>query len=243
MKIDEVNTSNLDKYLEDYPKNVKTALKKLYLCSCGEGKHIVKYYKIGYFGVPEGLQREVEIRQFPQNEILKKYYPELGNVRMTFCIHLDTSRISPVYYDTEYHSFTEEMMGNKAMWDEMANVKLSPTVEYAEEKPLDEQYEEWKQYKLKGTVLGNDDLSDRYNSLNEHCKKMQKEFGINNVQMLPIVGDYGLSYSYFYAAYLAELEHNKKLKRSNDFILYLSLLALAIGFVGLIINLIRILQL
>ena len=120
MKIDEVNTSNLVKYLDGYPENVKTALKKLYLCFGGEGKHIVKYYKIGYFGVPEGLQREVEIRQYPQGEILKKYYPKLGylgNVSMTFSFHRDTGRISPAYYDSDtgrYYSFTEEMMGNNA---------------------------------------------------------------------------------------------------------------------------------
>lgn len=151
MEIDKVNTSNLDKYLEGYPENVKTALKKLCLCYDGEGEHIVKYYKIGYFGVPEGLQRELKIRQYPQKEILKKYYPELGylgNVSMTLSFNRDTGRISPAYYDNDtgrFYSFTEEMIANTAMWDEMANVKLSlPTIEYAEEKPLDEQYEEWK---------------------------------------------------------------------------------------------------
>lgn len=153
MKIDEVNTSNLDKYLEGYPENVKTALSNLRLCLCGKGsKHIVKFYKIGYFGVPDGLQREVEIKQNPYSDILRKYYPELGylgNVSMTFSVHEDTGRISPAYYDNDterYYSFAEEMMGNTAMWNEMANVKPpAPTVEYAEELSLDTQYAEWKQ--------------------------------------------------------------------------------------------------
>lgn len=153
MKIDEVNTSNLDKCLEGYPENVKTALSNLSLCLCGKGsKHIVKFYKIGYFGVPDGLQREVEIKQNPYSDILRKYYPELGylgNVSMTFSVHEDTGRISPAYYDNDterYYSFAEEMMGNTAMWDEMANVKPpAPTFEYAEELSLDAQYAEWKQ--------------------------------------------------------------------------------------------------
>lgn len=153
MKIDEVNTSNLDKYLDGYPENVKTALSNLCLCLCGIGsKHIVKFYKIGYFGVPDGLQKEVEIKQNPYSDILRKYYPELGylgNVSMTFSVHEDTGRISPAYYDNDterYYSFAEEMMGNTAMWNEMANVKPpSPTVEYAEELSLDTQYAEWKQ--------------------------------------------------------------------------------------------------
>lgn len=161
MKIDEVIASKLDKYLECYPQNVKTALNKLYICLCGEGcKHIVRFYKIGYFGVPVGLQRKVEINQNPLTDILKKYYPELGylgNVSMTFSVHEDTGRISPAYYDNDterYYSFTEEMMGNTAMWEEMSNVELhTPTVEYAEEKPLDEQYEKWKQYQMKGTLI------------------------------------------------------------------------------------------
>lgn len=153
MKIDEVNTSNLDKYLEGYPENVKTALSNLSICLCGKGSnHILKFYKIGYFGVPDGLQKEVEIKQNPYSDILRKYYPELGylgNVSMTFSVHEDTGRISPAYYDNDteiYYSFAEEMMGNTAMWNEMANVKLPvPTVEYAEELSLDIQYAEWKQ--------------------------------------------------------------------------------------------------
>lgn len=153
MKIDEVNNPNVDKYLDGYPENVKTALRNLCLClCCKDTKHIVRFYKIGYFGVPDGLQREVEIKQNPLTDILKKYYPELGylgNVSMTFSVHEDTGRISPAYYDNDterYYSFTEEMMGNTAMWDEMANVKLPvPTVEYAEEPSLDIQYAEWKQ--------------------------------------------------------------------------------------------------
>ena len=153
MKIDELNTSNLDKYLDGYPGNVKTALKKLSLCLCGKGtKHIVKFYKIGYIGVSDGLQREVEIKQNPLTDILKKYYPELGylgNVSMTFSIHENTGRISPAYYDNDterYYSFTEEMIGNTAMWNEMANVNLpASTVEYAEELSLDIQYAVWKQ--------------------------------------------------------------------------------------------------
>lgn len=246
MKIDEVNTSNLDKYLDGYPGNVKTALSNLRLCLCGKGsKHIVKFYKIGYFGVPDGLQREVEITQNPYSDILRKYYPELGylgNVSMTFSIHQDTDRISPAYYDNDterYYSFAEEMMGNTTMWDEMANVELpKPTVEYAEEKPLDEQYEEWKQYQRKGTKIVFDDESDEYNSLNEHCKKLQKEYGVNEVKMLPIVPDYGLSFSYYFANYIAEKEHNIILKNKRTITYKLSMVALAISLVSLIINLI-----
>lgn len=150
MKIEEVNTSNLDKYLEGYPENVKTALKKTYLCFAKDAcKHIVKYYKIGYFGIPDGLQRWEEIKICPQSQILKKYYPEIGNASITFSVHEMTGRISPAYYDydtNEFHSFTEDMMGNNAMWNEMAEVKLTdPTIEYAEELSLDAQYAEWKQ--------------------------------------------------------------------------------------------------
>ena len=153
MKIDEVNNTNVYKYLDGYPENVKTALRNLHLClCCKDTKHIVRFYKIGYFGVPDGLQREVEIKQNPLTDILKKYYPELGylgNVSMTFSVHEDTGRISPAYYDNDterYYSFAEEMMGNTAMWNEMANVKPpAPTVEYAEELSLDTQYAEWKQ--------------------------------------------------------------------------------------------------
>lgn len=156
MEIDEVNTSNLDKYLEGYPENVKTALSNLCICLCGNGcKHTVKFYKIGYFGVPDGLQREVEIKQNPLTDILKKYYPELGylgNVSMTFSIHENTGRISPAYYDNDterYYSFTEEMIGNTAMWNEMANVNLpASTVEYAEELDLHIQYLEWTQNRI-----------------------------------------------------------------------------------------------
>lgn len=245
MKIDEVNTSNLVKYLDGYPENVKTALKKLYLCFGGEGKHIVKYYKIGYFGVPEGLQREVEIRQYPQGEILKKYYPKLGylgNVSMTFSFHRDTGRISPAYYDSDtgrYYSFTEEMMGNNAMWDEMAEVKLTdPTIEYVEEKSLDEQYEEWEQYQREGTKLSFDDESDRYISLNKHCEKLQKEFGVNEVKMLPIAPDYDEAYVYYFANYIAEKEHNIILKNKETSTYRLCMVALTISLVALIINLI-----
>ena len=101
MKIDEVNIDNLDKSLEGYPENVKTALNKLYICLCGNScNHTVKYYKIGYIGVSDGLQREVEIKQNPLTDILNKYYPELGylgNVSMTFSIHENPGRISPAY--------------------------------------------------------------------------------------------------------------------------------------------------
>ena len=245
MEIYKVNTSNLDKYLEGYPENVKTALKKLYLCFCGEGKHIVKYYKIGYFGVTEGLQREVEIRQYPQTEILKKYYSQLGylgNVSMTYILHQNTGRISPAYYDNDtgrYYSFTEEMMRNDAMWDEMAEVKLTdPTVEYAEEKSLDEQYEEWKQYQHKGKKLVFDDESDEYKSLNEYCKKLQKEYGVNEVQMLPIVPDYDEAYVYYFANYIAEKEHNIILKNKETIAYKLAMVALVVSLVALIINLI-----
>lgn len=156
MKIDEVNNPNVDKYLDGYPENVKTALRILCLClCCKDTKHIVRFYKIGYFGVPDGLQREVEIKQNPLTDILKKYYPELGylgNVSMTFSVHEDTGRISPAYYDNDterYYSFTEEMMGNKEMWDEMAAVKISePSVEYAEELDLNIQYQEWTQNRI-----------------------------------------------------------------------------------------------
>ena len=250
MKIDEVNNPNVDKYLEGYPENVKTALSNLSLCLCGKGiKHIVKFYKIGYFGVPDGLQREVEIKQNPYSDILRKYYPELGylgNVSMTFSIHKDTGRISPAYYDNDterYYSFTEEMMANKGMWDEMANVELpKPTVEYAEEKPLDEKYDEWKQYQMKGTLInGNqtgEQITNRYNSLNEHCKKLQKEYGVNEVKMLPIVPDYGLSFSYYFANYIAEKEHNIILENKETITYKLPMVALVVSLVALIINLI-----
>lgn len=246
MEIDEVNTSNLDKYLEGYPENVKTALSNLSLCLCGKGsKHIVKFYKIGYFGVPDGLQREVEIKQNPYSDILRKYYPELGylgNVSMTFSIHQYTGRISPAYYDNDTercYSFTEEMMGNTAMWDEMANVESpKPTVEYAEEKHLDEQYEEWKHCQRKGTKIVFDNESDEYNSLNEHCKKLQKEYGVNEVKMLPIVPDYGLSFSYYFANYIAEKEHNIILKNKETATYKLSMAALVVSLVALIINLV-----
>lgn len=149
MKIDELNAVNLAKYLDGYPQNMKIVFRTLYLVMQGMCfTHIVKYYKTGYIGVSDALQREEVLKQCPFDEILRKYYPDLGNVNMTFSVNDDTGRISPMFYDCdteEYHSFNDKMMANTAMWDEMANVKLSlPTIEYAEEKPLDEQYEEWK---------------------------------------------------------------------------------------------------
>ena len=185
MKIDEVNNPNVDKYLDGYPENVKTALRILCLClCCKDTKHIVRFYKIGYFGVPDGLQREVEIKQNPLTDILKKYYPELGylgNVSMTFSVHEDTGRISPAYYDNDterYYSFTEEMMGNTAMWKEMSNVELPTlTVEYSEEKPLDEQYEEWKQYQMKGTLI-NENQTKEHNIILKNKETTNYKFAM-----------------------------------------------------------------
>lgn len=154
MKIDELNTSNLDKYLTDYPENVKTAIKKAYLClnyNCCT--HTVKYYLIGFFFAEEGFQREVITKICPVFQIWKKYYPNIGeDTQMTFGVHETSGRLFPAYFDYitgEFHSFTEEMMGNKEMWDEMAAVKISePSVEYAEELDLNIQYQEWKQKRI-----------------------------------------------------------------------------------------------
>lgn len=154
MKIDELNTSNLDKYLTGYPENVKTAIKKAYLClnyDCCT--HTVKYYKIGYFFAEEGLQREIITKINPVFEIWKKYYPNIGeDTHMTFGVHEMSGRLFPAYFDYktgEYHSFTEEMMRNEEMWDEMAAVKISePSVEYAEELDLNIQYQEWTQKRI-----------------------------------------------------------------------------------------------
>ena len=132
------------------------------------------------------------------------------------------------------------------MWDEMAKVKLPHlSVEDAEEKPLDEQYQEWEQ-EQKNKDLSESDISPdieqlvvRYKSLNEHFQKLQKEFGVNDIQELPITTDYGLSFAYYYAAYLGEVENKKKLKKKSIINYYLSLAALGIAVVAFIINLIR----
>lgn len=139
-------------------------------------------------------------------------------------------------------------MANKEMWDEMAKVKLPHlSVEYAEEKPLNEQYEECKQEQKdkdisKSDIIPNIEQSvKRYKSLNNHFKKLQNEFGVNDIQELPITTDYGLSFAYYYAAYLGEVENKKKLKKKSIINYYLSLAALGIAVVAFIINFVRIL--
>ena len=141
----------IEKWMVGYPKHIQEALRKMCIIAMDDGYcvHTTKYYPIGFFAVNDALQRETVENLWPHNNILHKYYPETSGCSFTFGFDTRNERIFPAYHNSktgEYHNLTEEMMGNKKMWDEIAGMELpKSTVEYREELPLGLQYEEWKQ--------------------------------------------------------------------------------------------------
>lgn len=138
------------KCLEGYPENIQKALKIFMQYSDRDkyGKHIVKTYNVGCIGIASELNSEMIINNNPICRIFEKYYPNLGS--FTIGINNITNRIFPCYTkDGKFHSFTEDMIANKEMWDEMAECKLvESTYEYEEDIPVNLQYLTYYQNKI-----------------------------------------------------------------------------------------------
>lgn len=154
MVLDDVDFSMDNSCISCYPKNIQDALKKfwVYLCTKEYGKHIIKTYRKGFIGVPSELLGETVIDNNPLNDIFHKYYSDKGD----FTLGIDNIRncIVPAYFcnDGNFYIFTEEMLSNDAMWEEMANSDIRKnTYEYREDLDLDTQYAIYRKDKYKGT--------------------------------------------------------------------------------------------
>ena len=135
--------------LGGYPENIRKALNVFlnYVGNNKYGKHIIKTYNIGFIGVASELNKETIIDNNPICNIFEKYYPNIGT--FSIAINKHTERIFPCYIQNgEYHNFTEDMIANKEMWDEMAEcVLIENTYEYEEDLPMNIKYMEYKQKK------------------------------------------------------------------------------------------------
>lgn len=163
---------------DGYPENIQKALKLFMQYSSDNkyGKHIVKTYNMGYIGIASELHSETIMNNNPISRIFKKYYPNLGS--FTIGVNNVSKRIFPCYVENEnYHSFTEEMIANKEMWNEMAKVGLiESTYEYEEDWPLDLQYMEYRQKRM---IEERKDEQDDY-KINKLANSLMSIIGMKN---------------------------------------------------------------
>lgn len=158
-----------EKSLRGYPENIRKALNVFlnYVGNESYGRHIIKTYNIGNIGVASELNKETIINNNPICNIFEKYYPNLGS--FTIAVNKRIKRIFPCYIkDGEYHNFTEEMIANKKMWDEMSECKMiESTYEYEEDLPMDIKYMKYKQNMIIDRYTKTNEIANKWRSRDE----------------------------------------------------------------------------